>query len=56
MIREKIINGKLFQIQTTFYVYRSEDRMQIPALITSDRDYFNKLKISEKRKEGRTKS
>lgn len=52
MIKEKIINGKVFLEQTTYYVYNNEeDRKKIKHMImTSDKSQFKRLIKDEEMK------
>ena len=49
MIRKEIINGKVFLIQTTFFVYDNESKHKngVPRLITSNKKEFNYHKKNE---------
>lgn len=52
MIKKEVINGKLFLIQSTFYIYDSEDgnvKEEIPLLVTSDKNLFYTYKKSHKK-------
>jgi hypothetical protein len=49
MIKRKVINGKVFIEQTTFYIYPNEEALQAdrPFLITSNKTVYNKYKTEE---------
>lgn len=50
-IKEKIIDGKIFMVQTTYYIYDSEEHLQTnhAFLRTSDKKLFNKYKKQAKK-------
>jgi len=52
MVKQEIINGKIFITQTTYYIYSSEPDLQNDHayLITSDKAFFLRHKKREKRR------
>jgi hypothetical protein len=51
MLKTEKINGKIFLVQKTFYIYKTEEdqKKDQPSLITSDKRVFDYHKKMEKK-------